>query len=37
MGDSPEYRPRSAYARPGEIDTSLVEAGIAAAPPSSGI
>src|SRR5215468_367400 len=26
MGDSPEYRPRSAYARPGEIDTSLVEA-----------
>jgi TonB family protein len=26
MGDSPRYRPRSAYAQPGEIDTSLVEA-----------
>jgi TonB family protein len=26
MGDSPKYRPRSAYAQPGEIDTSLVEA-----------
>src|SRR3981189_384203 len=26
MGDSPRYRPRSAYAHPGEIDTSLVEA-----------
>ena len=24
--DSPRYRPRSAYAQPGEIDTSLVEA-----------
>jgi TonB family protein len=26
MGDSSRYRPRSAYAQPGEIDTSLVEA-----------
>jgi protein TonB len=26
MGDSPKYRPRSAYAQPGEIDTSLLEA-----------
>ena len=26
MADSPRYRPRSAYAQPGEIDTSLVEA-----------
>src|ERR1700674_2549983 len=26
MGDSPRHRPRSAYAQPGEIDTSLVEA-----------
>src|SRR6516225_2453191 len=26
MGDSPRFRPRSAYAQPGEIDTSLVEA-----------
>jgi TonB family protein len=26
MGDSPKYRPRTAYAQPGEIDTSLVEA-----------
>ncbi len=26
MGDSPRYRPRSAYAQPGVIDTSLVEA-----------
>src|SRR6266481_1564645 len=26
MGDSRKYRPRSAYAQPGEIDTSLVEA-----------
>jgi protein TonB len=25
MGDSPRYRPRSAYAQPGEIDASLVE------------
>src|SRR5215470_10927132 len=27
MGDSPRHRPRSAYAQPGEIDTSLLEAG----------
>src|SRR6516225_4377399 len=26
MGDFPRHRPRSAYAQPGEIDTSLVEA-----------
>ena len=26
MGDSPRHRPRGAYAQPGEIDTSLVEA-----------
>ena len=26
MGDSPRYRPRSSYARPGDIDTSLLEA-----------
>src|SRR5260370_31324516 len=26
MGDSRKYRPRSAYAQPGEMDTSLVEA-----------
>src|SRR5580704_2840344 len=26
MGDSSRHRPRSAYAQPGEIDTSLVEA-----------
>ena len=25
MGDAPKYRPRSAYAQPGEIDTSLLE------------
>jgi len=26
MGDSPRHSPRSAYAQPGGIDTSLVEA-----------
>ena len=26
MGDSPRYRPRGAYAQPGEIDTSLIAA-----------
>src|SRR5215469_11262286 len=26
MGDSPRHRPRGAYAQPGEIDTSLLEA-----------
>src|SRR5215471_6919794 len=26
MGDSPKHRPRGAYAQPGEIDTSLLEA-----------
>ena len=30
MGDSPRHTPRSVYAQPGEIDTSLVEVEIVA-------